>query len=68
LGHGKSGPGAGFRTYPQAHRAIVLSGELLRLEDRFGLTPSSRARLVCETPAPAAPAFEHYFQPVRIGG
>ena len=64
---GKPGPSPGFRTYPQASRALVLSGELLRMEDRFGLTPSARARLVVDTPAPEEPAFDHYFQPVRVG-
>jgi len=65
---GKPGPSTGFRTYPQAHRAMALAGELLRLEDRFGMSPAARARLVSETPAPTAPDFEHYFPPARVTG
>jgi P27 family predicted phage terminase small subunit len=65
---GKPGPSTGFRTYPHAQRALALSRDLLRLEEQCGMTPASRSRLVAETPAPAAPHLERYFQPVRILG
>ena len=63
---GKPGPSTGFRTYPQAERQRLLAGDLMRLGDRLGLTPASRTRLVGQVPTPAAPAFDHYFQPLRI--
>ena len=64
---GKPGPSTGFRTYPQAGRALALAGELLRLEDRFGMTPAARARLIAEPPAVTEPAFD-YFHPMRVTG
>lgn len=39
------GPVIGVRTYPQVRIARALAGELLRMEDRMGLSPAARARL-----------------------
>lgn len=64
---GKPGPSTGFRPYPQAQRALALASELLRLEDRFGLSPAARARIIVETPVVSEPAFD-YFQPMKVVG
>ncbi len=58
----------GVRPYPQLRLALQVSEHLLRLETHFGMTPASRARLASEASAPTEPTFEHYFQPMRIGG
>jgi len=42
----------GTKEYPQVARAVRLSGELLRLEREFGLTPSARAGLATERSDP----------------
>lgn len=39
------GPVIGVRTYPQVRIAGRIAVELLKMEDRFGLSPSARARL-----------------------
>ncbi len=57
-----------FRTYPHAQRALVLSDKLMRMEEQFGMTPASRARLVAQVPESPAPQFDHYFHPVRVSG
>ena len=64
---GKPGPSTGFRTYPQANRALALAAELLRLEDRFGMSPAARARVIVEPPPVANPAFD-YFGAARFTG
>lgn len=44
-GEREPGPVIGVKTYPQVRIARALAGELLRMEDRMGLSPSARARL-----------------------
>lgn len=39
------GPIIGVKTYPQVRISRNLAAELLRIEDRIGLSPSARARL-----------------------
>jgi P27 family predicted phage terminase small subunit len=64
--NGEEGKPVGFKLYPQAKRMVALASELLRLEREFGLTPSARARLATEVPAPADPAAD-YFAPPTTG-
>lgn len=58
----------GVRSYPQVRNMIQIHELLLRVEREYGMTPSARARMTAEPPAAAAPAFDHYFQPARLGG
>lgn len=44
----KKGKTIGFRIFPSAKLASVLSVELRRLECEFGLTPASRTRISAE--------------------
>lgn len=44
-GERELGPIIGVRTYPQVRIAKHLVGEILKIEDRIGLSPSARARL-----------------------
>lgn len=41
----EDGPILGVKTYPQVRIARNLAGELLRMEDRMGMSPAARARL-----------------------
>jgi len=63
---GEPGQAVGFRLYPQTALKIALASELLRLEREFGLTPSARARVEVEAPAPAEPAYD-YFHGAEVG-
>lgn len=67
--HGELGDPIGFKTYPQAKLALVLSGELLRLEREFGMTPSARARLAAAVPLEDEPGseFDYFSPPSRTG-
>lgn len=56
-GEREPGPVIGVRTYPHVRISRGLSGELLRMEDRMGLSPSARARLAgCVNPEGAGGA------------
>lgn len=61
----KDGEVVGVREFPQVRRASDLAAQLVRLEAEFGLTPSSRSRVIADEkaaatsstrPAPAAAA------------
>lgn len=45
----------GLRVYPQVKRGEVTCDQLLKLEQQFGLTPSSRARVRVAEPAAPGP-------------
>ncbi len=57
----------GVRPYPQLRLALQVSEHLLRLEDRFGMTPAARARLIVEPPMVNEPIYD-YFHPTRSTG
>ena len=62
----KDGQGnlVGFRSLPQARTASHLSGELLRLEQQFGLTPAARVGLtVGERPSTNDDKSRFFMQP-----
>lgn len=48
----KAGQVKGVREFPQVRRASDLSAQICRLEADFGMTPSSRSRLVTTDPKP----------------
>jgi P27 family predicted phage terminase small subunit len=58
----KAGLVTGFGMHPEVRIAHALVDQLLRLEAQFGLTPSSRTRLVASRePTPAAPQGKQRF-------
>ena len=50
--------------YPQVYIASNLSAQLAKLEDSFGMTPSSRARVIQKGIQPEQSAFEAFIAPV----
>ncbi|MEJ2202936.1 MAG: phage terminase small subunit P27 family [Gemmatimonadota bacterium] len=63
----RQGNVVGVKPYPQLRLALQVSEHLLRLEQRFGMTPAARARLVAEPQARALPGSE-YFRPLGTTG
>ena len=57
----------GVKPYPQLRLALQVSEHLLRLEQRFGMTPAARARLVAEPQGRSLPGSE-YFRPLGTTG
>lgn len=64
-GEREPGPVIGVKTYPHVRIARSLASELLRMEDRMGLSPSARARLAgfvnAGAPGGAGDAKDAYF-------
>lgn len=56
-----------FQAFPQVYIASNLSAQLARLEDSFGMTPSSRARVVQSGIHPEQSAFEAFIAPKPKG-
>lgn len=57
----------GFANFPQVSESQKLAESLLRLEDRFGLTPSARARLeVPNKPAAGNEGKERFRPPMKF--
>ncbi len=54
--------------YPQVRNMIQIHELLLRVEREYGMTPSARAHMTAEPSVADVPAFDHYFQPARLGG
>jgi len=64
----KLGNVVSFAPHPQVNILNKLSGDLLRLEHEFGLTPSARARIEVDVPEPVEPEGKgRFFGVVRAG-